>query len=117
MQLPFTDEEIYEAVRHHLPQIEEYVRSHGGGIDMLGVKDGQVYIRLTGTCHGCSMSLMTTKMVVEKRLRELIHPNMEVVNVEPGQEEYLPDDMYTGMLESSTSTKGKGLMDKIRKLF
>ena len=117
MELPFTDEEIYEAVQHHLPEIEEYVRSHGGGIDVLGVKDGQVYIQLTGTCHGCSMSLMTTKMVVEKRLRELIHPNLVVVNVEAGQEAHLPDDLYRGEQEASAPAKGKGLMDKIRKLF
>jgi Fe-S cluster biogenesis protein NfuA len=33
----------------------------------LGVKDGTPYIKLTGACGGCSMSLMTTKMVVKKK--------------------------------------------------
>ena len=116
MELPFSDEEIYEAVRYHLPKVEEYVRSHGGGIQVLGVKDGQVYIQLTGTCHGCSMSLMTTKMVVEKRLRELIHPNLVLINVEAGQEEQLPEGLYTGKPERFEPDKEKGLMDKIRKI-
>lgn len=109
--MPFTDEDIYEAVMHHLPAVEEYVRSHGGGIKVLGVKDGRVYIQLTGTCHGCSMSVMTTKMVVEKRLKELIHPNLEVVNVEAGQERHLPEDLYSG----SRKGKTRGWLEKIKR--
>ncbi len=93
MSMPFSDEDILVAVKNHLPSVSEYVRGHGGDITLLGVKDGQVYIQLTGTCHGCSMSLMTTKMVVERRLRELIHPNLEVVNVDVGQEAALPADL------------------------
>ena len=93
MSMPFSDEDILIAVKNHLPSVSQYVKGHGGDIALLGVKDGRVYIRLTGACHGCSMSLMTTKMVVERRLRELIHPNLEVVNVDPGQEAVLSDDL------------------------
>jgi len=95
MNMPFSDEDIYTAVTNHLPAVNEYVQSHGGGIHLFGIKDGRVYIQLTGTCHGCSMSLMTTKMVVERKLKELIHPNLEVVNVEAGQEGNLPDGLCT----------------------
>ncbi|WP_353663064.1 NifU family protein [Hydrogenimonas sp. SS33] len=115
MNMPFSDEDIYTAVMNHLPAVNEYVQSHGGGIKVLGVKDGRVYIQLIGTCHGCSMSLMTTKMVVEKRLKELIHPNLEVVNVEAGQEESLPDDLYRG--EAPQTEKKEGLMEKVKKMF
>ncbi len=90
----FSDEELYDAVVYHLPKAEEYVKSHGGKIKLLGIKDGTIYIELTGTCHGCSMSLMTTKMVVQKKLRELIHPELNVVNVD-GVENTLPDGVYT----------------------
>ena len=65
----FENEDIYEAVKHHLPVVNDYVNSHGGAIDLLGTKNGIVYIELTGACHGCAMSLMTTKMVVQKKLR------------------------------------------------
>jgi len=116
MNMPFSDEDIYTAVMNHLPSVNEYVQSHGGGIKVLGVKDGQVYIQLTGTCHGCSMSLMTTKMVVEKKLKELIHPNLVVVNVEAGQEGSLPGDLYRGG-ESPESEKKEGLMEKVKKIF
>ena len=93
--MTFSDEDIYEAVKHHLPTVNEYVQSHGGAIRILGVKEGKVYIELTGACHGCSMSLMTTKMVVQKKLRELIHPELIVINVDGTPENTLPKDMYT----------------------
>jgi Fe-S cluster biogenesis protein NfuA len=82
----FSDEDLYVAVKNFLPQVSEYVNSHGGGLEFLGVKDGVVYIRLIGTCGGCSMSLMTTKMVVQRKLRELIHPELMVENVDEAPE-------------------------------
>ena len=119
MSMPFSDEDIYVAVKNHLPSVTEYVKGHGGDIKLLGVKDGQVYIQLTGTCHGCSMSLMTTKMVVEKRLRELIHPNLVVVNVEAGQENTLPEEMVRGEEGAQTrpDDEKEGMLKKIKKMF
>ncbi len=92
--MPFSDEEIYEAVESNIPKVSQYVSSHGGGIKLLGVKDGLVYIELIGSCSGCSMSLMTTKMVVQRELRTLIHPELELVNVDGTPENVVPDDVY-----------------------
>jgi Fe-S cluster biogenesis protein NfuA len=97
--MQFLDEDLYEAVKNYIPKVSEYVNSHGGGITLLGVKDGVVYITLTGACGGCSMSLMTTKMVVQKKLRELLHPALEVVNVDGTPENVMPDDAYKGVEE------------------
>lgn len=114
----FLDEDIYEAVKHHLPAVSEYVSSHGGDIKLLGTKEGTVYIELTGACHGCSMSLMTTKMVVQKKLRELIHPELTVTNVDGTAENALPDEYYTQEEpEENLENKKEGLMDKVKKLF
>ncbi len=112
MSMPFSDEDIYIAVKNHLPTIAEYVKGHGGDIRLFGVKDGKVYIQLTGACHGCSMSLLTTKMVVERKLKELIHPNLEVVNIEAGHENELPEGLYRG-----EEGEKEGLIDKIKKVF
>jgi Fe-S cluster biogenesis protein NfuA len=90
--MTFSDEDVYQAVKHHLPEVNAYVNSHGGDIKLLCVKDGVVYIELIGTCHGCSMSLMTTKMVVQRRLRELIHPELEVVNMDGTNADMLPKE-------------------------
>jgi Fe-S cluster biogenesis protein NfuA len=95
--MQFLDDDLYDAVKNYIPKVSEYVNSHGGGIDLLGVKNGVVYIKLIGACGGCSMSLMTTKMVVQRKLRELIHPALEVVNEDGTPENKMPDDAYKGI--------------------
>jgi len=107
--MPFSDEDIYEAVKNSIPKVSAYVSSHGGGIELLGSKDGVAYIELTGTCHGCSMSIMTTKMVVQKELRALIHPELHVVNVDGMPENQLPDDVYVAPMVAQ-----EGMLDKVK---
>ena len=58
----------------------------GGGIEFIKVKEGVVYVQLTGACVGCSSSGNTLKFGVEKELKSLIHPDLDVVNVPFGQE-------------------------------
>ncbi len=108
----FLDEDIYEAVKHYLPKVSEYVNSHGGGLELLGVKDGTVYIKLTGACGGCSMSLMTTKMVVQRKLRELIHPQLNVVNVDGLPENEMPKDAYTGKSDENKTEQSEQTKEK-----
>ena len=115
--MTFNDQDIYQAVKYHLPSVNEYVNSHGGDIKLLGVKNGTVYIELTGTCHGCSMSLMTTKMVVQKKLRELIHPELSVVNVDGTPENQLPEAYYSEEVYKEETENKKGLLDKIKEIF
>ena len=113
----FEDKDIYTAVKHHLPTVAEYVSSHGGDIKLLGTNKGIVYIELTGACHGCAMSLMTTKMVVQKKLRELIHPELVVVNVDGTPENRLPDTYYTEEEEEVEALEEESIWDKVKKLF
>ena len=116
----FTDQEIYEAVKNNLPKVSSYVNSHGGDITLLGVKDGVVYIELIGTCKSCAMSIMTTKMVVQKELRALIHPELILINVDGTPENRLPDEYYTQETIEDTDKKisenKPTMMDKIKKL-
>lgn len=93
--MPFSDEELCGAIDNLLPKIAEYVKSHSGTMKFLGVKNAIAYVELGGTCSGCSMSTATTKMVIEKRLRELIHPDLVVESIFPGEESKLPVDMVT----------------------
>ena len=115
----FVDDDIYEAVKNYLPKVSEYVNSHGGDIKLLGVKDGTVYIELTGACGGCSMSLMTTKMVVQKKLRELIHPELVVINVDGTPENKMPEDAYIGTQKDdkdhvNMEEEKHGMLDNIK---
>ncbi len=116
--MTFSDEDIYAAVKHHLPEVNGYIASHGGTIRLLGVKNGMVYVELAGNCHGCAMSLMTTKMVVQKRLRELIHPELTVVNVDGTPENVLPEDIYTEEpIEEEEIDEEISLWDKAKSMF
>ncbi len=112
--IPFTDEEIYEAVQSNLPKVSQYVSSHGGGITLLGTKDSIVYIALVGSCSGCSMSLMTTKMVVQKELRALIHPELNVTNVDGTPENILPDDVYVAEVQEEEVIPKEGMVEKVK---
>ncbi len=91
----FSNKDIYEAVKNNIPTVSAYVNSHGGDIKLLGTKDGTVYIELMGTCKGCAMSIMTTKMVIQRELRALIHPTLNVINVDGTLENELPDEFYS----------------------
>ncbi len=92
--MPFSDEDLCIAIKNYLPSLESYIKSHEGSMGFLGVKDGTAYIELGGSCNGCSMSTLTTKMVIQKRLRELIHPELNIESIFPGQEDQLPDNLY-----------------------
>lgn len=50
--------------------VGEYARSHGGAIELVGVSDGVVAVRLRGACHGCPASTLTLRHQLEGRLRE-----------------------------------------------
>lgn len=115
--IPFTDEELYHAVESNLPKVTAYISSHGGNIHLLGVKDAIIYIELGGACGGCSMSLMTTKMVVRRELRELIHPELDVINVDGTPENALPDDCYAEEAEPMVVIEKEGLLAKVKKFF
>ena len=116
----FTDQEIYEAVKNNLPKVSSYVNSHGGDITLLGVKNSVVYIELIGTCKGCAMSIMTTKMVVQKELRALIHPELILINVDGTPENKLPDEYYTQEIIEDADIKipenKPTMMNKIKEL-
>ena len=57
--------EVIESVRPHL-------QSDGGDIDLVGIEDGVVKVRLRGACAGCPHSAMTLKMGVERHIRERV---------------------------------------------
>jgi Fe-S cluster biogenesis protein NfuA len=64
----------------------------GGAIALLKIKDGKIYVQLQGACVGCAASGSTLKFVVEKNLKEMIHPDLQIVNVPQGMEDQVPND-------------------------
>jgi len=48
----------------------QFARSHGGSIDLVGVRDGVVTVRLGGACHGCPAARITLHQRLERHLRQ-----------------------------------------------
>lgn len=59
-------------------KIRPGVRLDGGDIELVGVKDGVVTIRLFGACDDCPMSPVTLRAGVERILRQEV-PNIKGV--------------------------------------
>jgi nitrite reductase/ring-hydroxylating ferredoxin subunit/Fe-S cluster biogenesis protein NfuA len=62
------DEEL--DVEEALDEVRPYIQSHGGDVELLGVEDGVVHVRLSGACQGCAGSAMTLRRGIEAALRE-----------------------------------------------
>ena len=84
--IPFSDEELLPVVEKSLETIKPMLALEGGGLTLLCIKAGRVFVQLQGACQGCSSSGQTLKYGVERQLRIDIHPEIEVINVLPGME-------------------------------
>jgi Fe-S cluster biogenesis protein NfuA len=61
-----------ERVEEVLNKIRVGLKSEGGDIDLVEIKDDVVYVRLKGACGTCPMSTLTLKNWVETTLRKEI---------------------------------------------
>lgn len=84
--IPFSDEELLEPVKDAIEIVRPMLINDGGDIELLGIKDGVVYVRLMGHCHGCAISDQTLKYGIERQLKMDIHPELKVVNIPPDKE-------------------------------
>ena len=84
--IPFSDEELRPVVEKSLEKIKPMLALDGGGLTLLGIKSGRVFVQLQGACQGCASSGQTLKYGVERQLRIDIHPELEVINILPGLE-------------------------------
>ncbi len=55
-------------VRQALEGVRPYLRSHGGSVELLGIDEGVVRLRLQGNCHSCPSSAVTMKQTIEEAI-------------------------------------------------
>lgn len=55
-------------VHDALEGMRPYLGSHGGDVELLGVEDGVVRLRLQGSCEGCPASAMTLRDAIEQAI-------------------------------------------------
>jgi Fe-S cluster biogenesis protein NfuA len=64
------EKSMKEKVEAALARIRPALQADGGDVELLGVKEGVVSVRLTGACGGCPMSMMTLRNGIERILRQ-----------------------------------------------
>lgn len=67
-----------------LEDVRPYLQSHGGDVDLVRIEDGAAFVRLQGSCNGCSMSAVTLREGVEAALVKVDEiDRIEVLEDEP----------------------------------
>lgn len=73
---------MQEKVEEILDKIRPALVRDGGNVELVGVDDGTVKVKLVGACAGCPMSTMTLKNGIERILKQEVPQVKEVVAVE-----------------------------------
>lgn len=75
-------EPVEKRVQKALNEIRPRLQADGGDVELMGVENGIVKVRLKGACAGCPMSAMTLKQGVESFVKTKVP---EIVKVEAVQ--------------------------------
>ena len=62
--------DLDERVRQALAKVRPYLQSHKGNVELLGIDEGVIHLRLDGSCNGCPSSSLTLKLAIEEALAE-----------------------------------------------
>jgi Fe-S cluster biogenesis protein NfuA len=60
--------DLESRVEGALERVRPYLRSHGGNVELLGIADGVVRLRMVGSCNGCPSSSLTFKNAIEEAI-------------------------------------------------
>ena len=73
--------------------LDELVRpalqAHGGNVELVGLEDGVLRLRMLGQCAGCPAATMTNETIIEGQLLPLIPELKQVVLVHTVDESLL----------------------------
>jgi Fe-S cluster biogenesis protein NfuA len=89
---------VEQRVRDALVDVRPYLESHGGDVELLGVEDGVVRLRLNGSCEGCPASAMTLKLAIEEAVLKAA-PDVERVEAEGVVEQPPSGPTASGLLQ------------------
>jgi Fe-S cluster biogenesis protein NfuA len=108
---------LEQRVRQALDQVRPYLRSHGGGVELVGVSDGLVRLRMQGSCQSCPSSALTLKGAVEASVYQYA-PDVTEIRVEGLEEDtagpsttFVPVEQLGMSLERLAQPAPKGRMN------
>ena len=70
-----------EQIRAKLEELRTMLQADGGDLEVVGIEDKQVKLRLKGACGGCPHATMTIKQGLERILRETVDPGITIERV------------------------------------
>ena len=59
-----------------------YLQNHGGGVELLGLEDGVLKVRLLGQCSGCPSATITTEQIIQEEVCAAVPQVKQVVLVQ-----------------------------------
>ena len=72
---------MQDKVEEVLNKVRPVLERDGGNVELVGIDDGTVKVKLVGACAGCPMSTLTLKNGIERILKQEIPEVKEVVSV------------------------------------
>ena len=60
--------DVETRVQEALDSVSPALSSHGGSVELLGIDQGVVHLRLEGSCDGCPSSALTLKSTIEEAI-------------------------------------------------
>jgi Fe-S cluster biogenesis protein NfuA len=72
-----------------LDDVRPYLESHGGDVELLGLEDGVVRLRMEGSCSGCPSSSVTLKLAIEEAIYKAA-PEVTAIEAEGATAEERP---------------------------
>jgi len=73
--------DITREIESALDELRPMLKLDGGDVELVEVRDGDVYVRLKGACIGCPISALTLKAGLEMNLRRIIPEVNSVIAV------------------------------------
>jgi len=73
---------VEEKIVKEIEKLKPYLQNDGGNIEFVKYEDGNVYVKLTGACAGCSLIDITLKDGIEDILVSEIPEVKQVIKVD-----------------------------------
>jgi len=73
-------DDLTKKVEASLNKIRPALEADGGNVELVGITDGIVKVKLVGRCAGCPMSQMTLKNGIERVLKHEIPEVKQVIS-------------------------------------
>jgi Fe-S cluster biogenesis protein NfuA len=75
------EEDVKARVLEALAMIRPAIQMDGGDVELVKIKNGDVFVRLLGSCIGCPISALTLKAGLEMNLKRMIPEVNQVIAV------------------------------------